>query len=103
MRSTRGVEDVLGLVLIVIALVFAGDPAALHAQTTSASVSGSVQDAQGGVLPGVTVTLTSRTQGNVLTTVTDDRVVASCSRSSALIPTRCRPRFRASRRSSGPM
>src|SRR6476661_4445758 len=42
------------------------------AQTTSASVSGSVQDPQGGVLPGVTVTLTSRTQGNVLTTTTDD-------------------------------
>ena len=43
----------------------------LHAQTTSATVSGSVQDSQGGVLPGVTVTLTSRTQGNVLTAVTD--------------------------------
>ena len=27
---------------------------------------------QGGVLPGVTVTLTSRTQGNVLTAVTDE-------------------------------
>jgi hypothetical protein len=40
-------------------------------QTTSASVSGSVQDSQGGVLPGVTVTLTSRTQGNVLSTSTD--------------------------------
>ena len=35
-----------------------------QAQTTSASVSGTVQDQQGGVLPGVTVTLTSRTQGN---------------------------------------
>src|SRR5207249_9829605 len=44
----------------------------LHAQTTSASVSGSIQDSQGGVLPGVTVTMTSRTQGNVLTAVTDD-------------------------------
>ena len=30
-----------------------------------------MQDPQGGVLPGVTVTLTSRTQGNVLTAVTD--------------------------------
>jgi len=44
----------------------------LSAQTTSASVTGSVQDPQGGVLPGVTVTLTSRTQGNVLTAVTDE-------------------------------
>ena len=65
MRFTKGVEGVLGPVLI--ALVFAGYPTVLHAQTTSATVSGSVQDAQGGVLPGVTVTMTSRTQGNVLT------------------------------------
>jgi hypothetical protein len=42
-----------------------------QAQTTSASVSGTVQDQQGGMLPGVTVTLTSRTQGNALTAVTD--------------------------------
>src|SRR4026207_2126188 len=62
MRFTKCVEGILGSVLI--ALVFAGYPAVLHAQTTSASVSGSVQDSQGGVLPGVTVTMTSRTQGN---------------------------------------
>ncbi len=43
----------------------------LRAQTTSATVSGSVLDQQGGALPGVTVTMTSRTQGNVLTAVTD--------------------------------
>src|SRR5689334_3504305 len=47
-------------------------PTLVGAQTTSASVSGSVQDPQGGVLPGVTVTLTSHTQGNMLTTTTDD-------------------------------
>jgi len=43
----------------------------LQAQTTSASVAGSVRDAQGGVLPGATVTLTSRTQGTTQTIVTD--------------------------------
>jgi hypothetical protein len=46
-------------------------PTMLQAQTTSASVSGSVKDAQGGTLPGATVTLTSRTQGNTLTATTD--------------------------------
>jgi hypothetical protein len=52
-------------------LMLAALPAAAGAQTTSASVSGSVQDAQGGALPGVAVTLTSRTQGNTATATTD--------------------------------
>src|SRR5580765_5100654 len=69
MRFVRGLEGILCLALV--ALVFAGYPTVLRAQTTSATVSGTVQDSQGGVLPGVTVTLTSRTQGNVLTAVTD--------------------------------
>jgi Carboxypeptidase regulatory-like domain len=55
-----------------VALVLAVYPTAVHAQTTSASVSGVVQDSQGGVLPGVTVTMTSRTQGNALTAITDE-------------------------------
>ena len=41
------------------------------AQTTSASVAGQVKDAQGGVLPAATVTLTSKTQANTLTATTD--------------------------------
>ena len=69
MRFVRGLEGVLGPALA--ALVFAGYPTVLRAQTTSASVSGSIQDSQSAVLPGVTVTMTSRTQGNVLTGVTD--------------------------------
>ena len=48
MRFTKRVEGVVRAVLV--ALVFAGSPAALRAQTTSATVTGSVQDAQGGVL-----------------------------------------------------
>src|SRR5512139_1242516 len=43
----------------------------LQAQTTSASVAGSVKDAQGGVLPGATVTLTSNSQGTAITAVSD--------------------------------
>ena len=70
MRLVRDLGGALRLALI--ALVFAGYPAVLHAQTTSATVSGVVQDSQGGVLPGVTVTMTSRTQGNAMTAVTDD-------------------------------
>jgi hypothetical protein len=54
-----------------VTLLFAAYPAFAHAQTTSASVAGIVQDQQGGVLPGVTVTMTSRTQGNTQTAVTD--------------------------------
>src|SRR6266542_4198712 len=70
MRFVRGLEGVLSPALV--ALVFAGYPTVLRAQTTSASVSGTVQDQQGGVLPGVTVTMTSGTQGNALTAVTDE-------------------------------
>ena len=69
MSFARRLRAVVGLA--VVGLVFSCNPTFLQAQTTSASVSGSVQDAQGGVLPGVTVTLTSRTQGNALTTTTD--------------------------------
>src|SRR5262245_45277616 len=56
----------------VVALVFAGRPRVMAAQPTIASVTASVQDSQGGVLPGVTVTMTSRTQGNVYTAVSDE-------------------------------
>src|SRR5262249_32805750 len=61
-----------GLTVALVSLVFIGHSAVLRAQTTSASVSGLVQDSQGAVLPGATVTLTSRTQGNVLTATSDE-------------------------------
>ncbi len=68
-RTFRSLRTVLGAALVGV-LCLAG-ARTLHAQTTSASVSGSVSDSQSGVLPGATVTLTSRTQGNTYTATTD--------------------------------
>ena len=45
--------------------------APVSAQTTSASVTGTVIDSSRAVMPGVTVTLTSKSQGDVLTAVSD--------------------------------
>jgi hypothetical protein len=56
---------------VVVGVVWLTGAASLQAQTTSASVFGSVQDSQGGPLSGASVTLTSRTQGNALTTTSD--------------------------------
>jgi hypothetical protein len=53
------------------ALLLLVSGASSHAQTTTSSVSGVVADSQGGALPGATVTLTSLTQGNTLTAVTN--------------------------------
>jgi len=57
--------------IALLSALFLLDQAQLQAQTTSASIFGQVKDGQGGVLPGATITLTSRTQGNVLTATTD--------------------------------
>jgi Carboxypeptidase regulatory-like domain len=57
--------------IALLSALFLLDQTGLQAQTTSASIFGQVKDGQGGVLPGATITLTSRTQGNVLTATTD--------------------------------
>jgi hypothetical protein len=57
--------------LAAIALCALGTP--LWAQTTSASLSGTIVDDQGGVLPGASVVLTSKTQGNTLTATTNEQ------------------------------
>ncbi len=69
MRSTHSSGGALRLAGALGLCLLAATP--LHAQTTSASVFGSVNDTQGGMLPGATVTLTSRTQANTLTTTSD--------------------------------
>lgn len=69
MPLVRRIRSLVGIALV--ALLALANASSLGAQTTSGSVSGTVQDAQGGVLPGVSVTLSSRTQGTSQTTVTD--------------------------------
>src|SRR5512145_1978100 len=69
MRFSRNQGWAVAIALVGL-LCFAGSTT-LDAQTTSAYVSGAVKDSQGGVLPGATVTLTSKTQGNALTATTD--------------------------------
>src|SRR5262245_1133085 len=69
MRFSRNQGWAVALALVGL-LCFAGTPSS-YAQTTSASVFGAVKDAQGGAMPGATVTLTSRTQGNAMTSTTD--------------------------------
>jgi hypothetical protein len=53
------------------AVVLLSRPGFLFAQTTSASVAGTVKDSQGGVLPTATVTLVSATQATEQRTATD--------------------------------
>ena len=67
----RSLRAVVGTALVGLALATTAMP--LRAQTTSASVFGSVKDSVGGMLPGATVTLTSRTQGRTLATTSDDQ------------------------------
>src|SRR5260221_4647721 len=68
-RTFRSLRTVLGAALVGV-LCLAG-ARTLHAQTTSASVSGSVSDSQAGMLPVVHCTLTSRSQGNTDKVTTD--------------------------------
>jgi hypothetical protein len=68
-RISRGSRSAAPAALV--AVLWLGSGASVHAQTTSASVFGSVSDTQGGMLAGATVTLTSRTQAYTLTATTD--------------------------------
>src|SRR5438477_11630021 len=57
-----------GTLLLVLALVSAG-PAA--AQNTSGAIAGTITDTQGGVLPGVSITVTNSETGVARTSVTE--------------------------------
>src|SRR4051794_1040730 len=61
----------LSLLLLVGALVAHALPSAAQSQATTAEINGRVIDAQGGVLPGVTVTATAEATGYVRSTVTN--------------------------------
>ena len=67
-RSLRAVAQTA-----LVGLAFAANTTSLRAQTTSATVFGSVKDSLGGVLPGAIATLTSRTQGHTLAAASDDQ------------------------------
>jgi len=61
---------VLQLALLLPAVLLASTAPAM-AQAASASVSGTITDSQGGVLPGVTLTITNAESGTVRTSVTE--------------------------------
>jgi len=67
MDFIRSFRLAAGVALVGLLVLATGS--SLYAQTSTASVSGSVKDAQGAVLPGATVTLTSRTRGSTQTTI----------------------------------
>jgi hypothetical protein len=61
---------ILPLTAVVLALQL-GYAVPAHAQAASASIAGTIADAQGGVLPGVTVTVQNAESGTVRTSVTE--------------------------------
>ncbi len=69
-RHRRFGPILAGVALAAAFLLAAGVP--IHAQTTSASVSGIVKDAQGGVLPGVSVVIVNQAQGTEQTVTSDE-------------------------------
>ncbi len=66
--STRAV-----ILLLVAAAILAVAPAAATAQTITGRISGTAIDPSGGVLPGVTITVTEEGTGFTQTTATDER------------------------------
>ena len=63
-------RGILPLTALVLAFVL-GHAVPAHAQAASASIAGTIADAQGGVLPGVTITVQNAESGTVRTSVTE--------------------------------
>lgn len=70
--ASRAVLAGMRAMAVVAALVFLLPPSVLRAQTVAGQISGRVTDSSGGVLPGVTITLTNVNTGLVVERVTDD-------------------------------
>jgi hypothetical protein len=70
-RAPRNWGRGASLLLLVGALVAHALPAAAQSQATTAEINGRIVDAQGGVLPGVTVTARAEATGYVRSTVTN--------------------------------
>ena len=61
--------SVVGLLCAFLAVL---SPAVSYAQITSGSITGSVKDTSGAVIPGATVTLVSATRGTTIETTTNE-------------------------------
>jgi len=70
-RTTRRVRlHVLSFLLVIPALLLSSAVPA-HAQAASAAITGTISDTQGGVLPGVTITVTNADSGTTRTSVSE--------------------------------
>ena len=70
MRRPRAFAALLGLLTLTVALTTLATPA--YAQRQLGAIQGTVNDQTGGVLPGVTVTATNKSTGEVRTTITNE-------------------------------
>jgi outer membrane lipoprotein SlyB len=61
----------IGLLVALVVVLALGRVVPVAAQATTGAIAGTITDTQGGVLPGVTLTVTNADNGNVRTVVTE--------------------------------
>ena len=71
LRATVRARYQVLLLTFLLPAVMLASAAPAHAQVNSASIAGTITDSQGGVLPGVTLTVTNAESGTVRTGVTE--------------------------------